>query len=185
MDTVDERSPMSKDDIAEGFATIAAPVLADRGKVPIRAGKGKARLIYTVAPSGEVTGVVPHGAVVQGLLVRQGVEGAVVEGKRPACVSCEQCKRPIPTKKVGRPPSLCASCKDDRRKRRRSRVAKAKWRSNIDESRAQRRAEAKVARVIHRDTYEAYREKTAERRRELDREAAKRRRAKRAAEPAS
>jgi hypothetical protein len=90
---VSDEQSMSKGDIAEGFAAIAAPVIADRGKTPIRAGKGRSRPIFTVAPSGEVTGIVPHAAVVQGLLKAQGIADATVEGVRPKSALCDVCQR--------------------------------------------------------------------------------------------
>ncbi len=101
--------PMSKDDIAEGFATIAAPVIAERGKAPIRAGKGRLRPIFTVAPSGEVTGVVPHAAVVQGLLVKQGVADATVDGVRPERVKRLDCPALVNVKK-NVTPKRCPPC---------------------------------------------------------------------------
>jgi len=108
---VSDAGPMSKGDIAEGFAALAAPVIAERGKAPIRAGKGRSRPVFTVAPSGEVTGIVPHSAVLQGLLVRQGIADAVVEGKRPERILCADCKGIVKVHPGGGViPTKCKKC---------------------------------------------------------------------------
>jgi hypothetical protein len=134
-DVKDEAHPMNKDDIAKGFAVIAAPVIAERGKTPIRAGKGRSRPVFTVAPSGEVTGIVPHAAVVQGLLVKQGVVDAVVDGARPKSVVCDVCQKLLMVRPDGNLPKRHPECRVAKRKE----LCKT-WRANNAEKERERNA---------------------------------------------
>lgn len=106
-----------KADLAAIFETTAAEAVEARGKAPLRAGPGRARLLRT-----ESGRVVTHGEVVQGLFKKLEIEVQVIDGKRPAYARCSfvGCGEVFKVGRLGPPARFCAGHGggDPRKKRR-------------------------------------------------------------------
>jgi hypothetical protein len=106
---------MPREDLASFFEAVATEVVEARGPAPIKPTKAKpTRAVKVVGETGEVKRVVSHASVLESLLVRHGLEDAVVEGKRPARVLCAVCRKVIKVKPGPLPKWCSQKCRDSR-----------------------------------------------------------------------
>lgn len=98
--------------VAEAFEAIADAEVTARGPTPMRPkGRGVLRPIHVVDAKGEVRRVATSADLLAGLLHRQGIEDAVVDGKRPSRSLCSKCHAVVKSKDHhGHLPKMCAKC---------------------------------------------------------------------------
>lgn len=101
---------MSRLPTAEDFETLAAATVLERGPVPIKASKGRTRLLKVVDKSGAVVGLVTHGKVLEGAARVAEIEIAVIDERRSEAICCVDCGALRPTSGKGRMPERCKPC---------------------------------------------------------------------------